>query len=65
MSLLMESILGARQLTPDEVSLSNCITGVCKLKRRTDAVITLKVTPDRESKKKFRKIYDFIFNGIF
>lgn len=43
-------ILGFRQLKTDEVSVSNCQGGVCKLKRNSDVTITLKFTPDRDSK---------------
>ena len=58
-------------MNPDEVSINNCSGGVCKLKRKTDAVITLKITPDRESKNCFLNgilpnwvIIDFYFSTV-
>lgn len=44
------SFLGFRQLNADEVSLSSCKAGTCKLKRKTDVEIALKFRPDRDIK---------------
>ncbi|CRL07140.1 CLUMA_CG020135, isoform A [Clunio marinus] len=41
---------GFRPLQPSEVDVSNCAGGICRLKRRTKATITLKIKPDRDIK---------------
>ncbi|CAO1428584.1 unnamed protein product [Diamesa tonsa] len=41
---------GFRQLGNNEISLSNCEKGVCKLKRKTDANIIMKFIPLRDIK---------------
>ncbi|KAG5672323.1 hypothetical protein PVAND_002457 [Polypedilum vanderplanki] len=41
---------GFRKLNNDEVSLSNCQKGICKLKRGRPVEVILKFTPDRDIK---------------
>jgi hypothetical protein len=40
-----------RKLNNDEVSLSNCNSGTCRLKRRTDVKIMMKFTPEKDVQK--------------
>lgn len=41
----------ARQLTDDDVKINNCKSSTCKLKRKTNAQITMKFTPDKDIKR--------------
>lgn len=40
---------GSRALDPSEVSIKGCTSGICKLKRKTNAEIQLKIVPEKNS----------------
>lgn len=40
---------GSRALDPSEVSIKGCSSGICKLKRKTNAEINIKLIPERTS----------------
>lgn len=48
---------GARLLNPNEVTVNTCEKGRCKLRRKTDAVIELKVTPEEDIEKLTTTVY--------
>lgn len=46
----MYLIAGSRKLDTNEVSLSNCQKGICKLLRGKSTEVVLKFTPEKDSK---------------